>query len=80
MISCKKSTELVIQKEEGRLSANQRFQLFSHMAICRFCRLFAMQNLIINRAVHKNANHEDLHLTNDEKDELIKNVKNKIKE
>ncbi len=80
MISCKKSTELVIQKEEGRLSANQRFQLFSHMAICRFCRLFALQSSIINRAFHKNANQENLHLTDEEKDELIKNVKNKIQE
>jgi len=80
MISCKKSTELVIQKEEGRLSANQRFQLFLHMDICSFCRLFAKQSSIINKAFHKNANQENLHLTDEEKDEMINNVKNKIQE
>lgn len=78
MISCKKSTELVIQKEAGSLSASQRFQLFSHMAICSFCRLFAKQSSIINKAIHKNAYQKNVHLTDEEKDELINNVKSKI--
>lgn len=77
MINCKKSTEFVLQKEEGSLSANQRFQLFSHLAICKLCWLFAKQSSIINKAFRKNTTIENMHLTNKEKDELFKNVKNK---
>jgi hypothetical protein len=79
MISCKQSTEWVIQKEHDQFSVKQNLQLLSHMAICRFCRVFAHQSSLINKALHKSESQEFSHLTSTEKEELLLFVQNKIK-
>lgn len=43
-ITCKKAVELISKKEEGKLSAWQRFQLWKHLAVCELCRRFLRQN------------------------------------
>jgi len=44
MITCESATQFISQKEEHRLSVSRRIKLFIHLAICKFCRLFEMQN------------------------------------
>lgn len=80
MISCKQSTEWVIKKEDGLLSLKENVQLLSHLAICSFCRLFASQSSLINKALHKSKNIGSAHLTPEEKAELVLSVLNKTKE
>lgn len=80
MISCKQSTQWVIQKEHGKLSIKQNLQLLSHLAICSFCRLFAKQSSLIDKAVFKSRNMEVLTLTAAEKEELLLSVLNKPKD
>ncbi len=49
MISCKEATDFITKKEESKLSLRQRFQLWKHLAVCNFCRLFAKQNKILTK-------------------------------
>jgi hypothetical protein len=51
MITCREATYYVSKKEEGKLSFKVQFQLFIHLLICKFCRLFAKQNEQIIREV-----------------------------
>lgn len=79
MITCKQSTKWVIKKEYKKLSVKENLQLLSHMAICSFCRLFARQNTLINKSLHKNERMEALRLTSEDKKDLIHFVQNKIR-
>ena len=79
MISCKQSTEWVLQKQQGKLSVNQNLQLLSHMAICSLCRLFDKQNLFIDKALTKGRKIEVTYLTAAEKEELFLSLLNKLK-
>jgi predicted anti-sigma-YlaC factor YlaD len=49
-ITCKKAVDLISKKEEGKLSAFQRFQLWRHLAECSLCRKFSAQNKLIAKA------------------------------
>ncbi len=73
MISCKQSTEFIIQKERGTLSIAKNLQLLSHLAICSFCRLFAQQSALLEKALSKN-NEEAEVLTRLEKEELLRSI------
>ena len=46
-ISCKQAVDFISKREEGKLSASQRFALWQHLAICRFCRAFNKQNKLL---------------------------------
>jgi hypothetical protein len=80
MINCRQSTEWVIKKEHGKLSVRENLQLLSHLAICRFCRLFAYQSSFINKAFDKSKGTDVLPFTAAEKEKLLRSVQNKIKE
>lgn len=56
-ITCKKAVDLISKKEEGRLSAWQRFQLWKHLAVCSLCRHFSKQNKIF-RYLNDNSSHK----------------------
>ena len=79
MISCKQSTEWVLQKQQGKLSVKQNLQLLSHLAICSFCRLFVKQNSLIDKAIIKSRNIEVSGFTTAEKEELFLSVLDKTK-
>jgi len=71
MISCKEATKFISQKEEGKLTFHQRWQLWQHLAICAVCRLFNKQNkVIINNALHLHE-YNDFRLTQSEKESII---------
>ena len=46
-ISCKEATKFISQKEEGKLSLRQRWQLWLHLGVCAVCRIFEKQNKVI---------------------------------
>jgi predicted anti-sigma-YlaC factor YlaD len=71
-ITCKKAVDLISKKEEGRLSAFQRFQLWRHLAECSLCRRFSAQNKLIAKAF--NLRQAPVKLTEKQKDEIIVNV------
>ncbi len=69
-ITCKKAVDLISKKEEGRLSALQRFHLWRHLAECSLCRRFSAQNKLIAKAFglqHSEAGK----LTQKQKDEIV---------
>ena len=68
-ISCKQAVDYLSKKEEGKLSAKQRFLLWRHLAVCNLCRIFSVQNKIISRAM---AQRETRDLTLEEKEAIIK--------
>ena len=71
MISCKEATKFILQREEGKLTFHQRWQLWQHLAICAVCRLFNKQNkVIINSASHLH-DYDDALLTQSEKEFII---------
>lgn len=49
-ITCKQAVDYISKKEDGKLSAGQRFRLWQHLAICSICRSFYKQNKIIRTA------------------------------
>ena len=46
-ITCKQAVDYISKKEEGKLSAAQRFRLWKHLVICRFSRAFNRQNRLL---------------------------------
>lgn len=55
-ISCKQAVDFISKREEGRLSPSQRFELWQHLAICRFCRAFNQQNKLLASVLKKRRN------------------------
>lgn len=53
MISCKKATQYILKREQGRLSIKKRLELWLHLGICSLCKLFFKQNAIINKSLQK---------------------------
>ncbi len=78
MINCRQTTELAIKKEHEKLSLKERVNLLTHLAVCRFCRMFASQSSLIDKAFHKGKNRNNSHLTTIEKEELLVSVRNKL--
>jgi len=48
MLNCEKASELVIKKEENKISTIDKMRLWMHLQMCRFCREFEIQNKFIN--------------------------------
>lgn len=79
VLSCKESVKLILRKEEGKLSLMERISLWRHLTVCSLCRIFSVQNDLINRGMqHKHG--KQLSLSNHEKDDIIRNVLDERKE
>ncbi len=48
ILSCEKATELVIKKEENKISFIDNIRLWMHLQMCKFCKEFEGQNGFIN--------------------------------
>lgn len=77
MISCLKSTEWIIKKEQGALSLKGNVQLQAHLAICRACSLFEHQSQYINKAFGASNATQDSLLNVTEKENLLRSIKEK---
>lgn len=75
MISCKEATYLTSKKEQGKISIVERMKLSFHAMMCKFCKMFAVQNDVI---VHHAKRMEDA-LSSTNTAILPDNVKEHIK-
>ena len=75
-ITCKQAVDYISKKEESRLSAVQRFQLWRHLAVCGLCRIFSRQNSIIIKAI-KNSADTRAGLSDQQKEEIIASIVSK---
>jgi hypothetical protein len=76
MISCKEATDFISRKEEGKLSFRQRWQLWQHLAVCSFCKLFYKQNKIFSNSASHLHEHTNATLSQEQKEYLIKALEN----
>ena len=72
-ITCKQAVNYISKKEEGKLSAAQRFALWRHLAICSLCRLFSQQNKTIVKAI-KEGGDSGTALGSQDKEAMMKNI------
>ena len=71
MITCQQATKFISQREEGKLSLGNLFQLWYHLGICGICKMFSRQNkIIIQNAPHVHE-HINVSLTPSEKESII---------
>lgn len=73
LITCKQATMMVVQNKEVKFSLKQRFALWLHLALCKFCKLFALQNEAIDMLLARKKSGELL--TESEKEKLKENLK-----
>lgn len=65
MISCESATLFISKQEENKLLLSDTLKLWLHLAICKFCRLFKIQNeFLIHQLQHT---HTDVSLSEKEK-------------
>lgn len=72
-ISCKEAVDYILKKEERKLSLLQRLSLWRHLAICSLCRIFSLQNDVVNE-VMKQRQRTVVPLSEEEKEKIIQNV------
>jgi hypothetical protein len=72
-ISCKEAVEFMLRKEEGKLSFQKRVSLWRHLAICSLCRIFSVQNNLLNQAM-KQRKEKPFKLSEAEKEKIIHNI------
>lgn len=78
MITCKQSTELVVESEHGTLSTTKQMELEEHLGDCPYCQTFARQSGLITTAIQKKEIVTKNFLSDEEKEELAKAIENKI--
>lgn len=71
MISCKETSELVIQRNQIKLSFGDWMKLQMHLLMCKFCRRFAIQNKFIDQAMHHLNDHQNNHIPDDFKERVL---------
>lgn len=72
MLTCLDATMFVSQNEEGKLSLIDRLKFYTHLAICKFCRLFEKQNkFILSQVKHI---HSEAVLSDSEKERLQRKI------
>jgi hypothetical protein len=72
-ITCKEAVEFILRKEERKLSIIQRIKLWRHLTICSLCRIFSLQNKVMNEAM-KHRRDKQVILSAEEKEKIIRNV------
>lgn len=75
-ITCKQAVNYISKKEEGKLTAWKRFQLWKHLAGCSLCRTFNIQNKVIAKAL-SGYKTPAATLTQEQKTEIAQAVLNK---
>lgn len=73
-INCKQAVNYISIKEEGKLTAWKRFQLWKHLAGCSLCRVFNIQNKMIAKALSGHQLPVENTLTQEQKTEIAQAV------
>jgi hypothetical protein len=53
MLSCRKTTQLISESFERKLSLREKLAVRMHLLVCRFCPLFRSQILFIENAMRQ---------------------------
>lgn len=79
-LSCKKATELIEKSEISPLSGTEKIQLKLHTSMCKACKSYKKQSVIIDKALSnwldKEEKNENISLSKKSKSNII----NKLKE
>ncbi len=82
-LSCKKATELIEKREIFTLSATEKAQLKLHTSMCNACKAYEKQSKTIDEALSewlkKNQMKEDRGLTGEAKSNIIKKLRENLK-
>jgi len=76
-LSCKTATEYLEKKSDKSLNFKGRLQLRLHLAICKVCRIYEKQGILIGKLLGLKHNTASLH---EHTPEEIENLKNDILE
>lgn len=71
-ISCKEAVHFILKKEERKLSVWDRLRLGHHLMICSVCRIFLVQNKLINKIIRQRKRQDSL--SEAEKEIIVRNV------
>ncbi len=78
-LCCKQATYLLLKKEElKKLSFKEESSLKFHRAICKFCRTFIKQSLLINKMMNEIVLENNLTLNNGVKSNLKSLINNNL--
>ncbi len=58
MLNCKATTKLVSESLDRELSIAERVELWSHLLICSFCRLFRKDTLAMRELIRKTSSED----------------------
>lgn len=81
-ISCDEATTICDKKQYGEASFSDKVKLTFHMLLCKICKCYSGQNNIMTKvykAYSDDKCDKEKCLSKEEKQELEKNVKEKIK-
>ncbi|VAV83802.1 hypothetical protein MNBD_BACTEROID02-448 [hydrothermal vent metagenome] len=80
MISCDEATAICDKNQYGEASRWDKFRLSFHLLLCKHCKGYSEQNHIVTKLLGKYLNTCDgsKHLTEAEKEELSKNLDEKL--
>jgi hypothetical protein len=53
MLNCKEVSRLVSRRQDERLAAGDRLQVWFHMILCDACRRFARQTALLREAMRR---------------------------
>lgn len=59
LYTCEQATKLIVQKAELKLTLGERFRLWMHLALCKTCKQFSIQNAWMDKQLHKLAKHQE---------------------
>ena len=77
--TCEEATKLVVKKREQKLSFIQRIKLWLHLAICSACKRFEIQNMWLDKQLHKMAGLEsESKMPNHSKEKIAAALKSEI--
>ena len=74
MISCKDATELVVRKSQEDLTGWNRFRLWFHLLMCKFCSLFEKQNRVIDELAASADEHPAGPMPEDTRERILKEL------
>jgi len=72
MINCKDATFLISKREEGKIALYERFHLFLHLLMCKFCKLFLKQTEYLSKQFHNYSSSSIL--SSEDKEQLKKSL------
>jgi hypothetical protein len=80
MITCKKTTELIEKRNVEKLTFNETLKLQLHKLICKACRIYEKQSLLIDKSIQKFSKRDgvpSIKLSSDVKSKILDQI-NKI--